>query len=404
MTNDDTKQQSVFDEDALAAMAARDWVRACELWARAREKRPSNLRAHSAGLEALVRAYRFEEAFTLADTLAERFAGRAEADLAIAALRTRQGRWAEAAEQYEAIASRSEKLADRVARLPTYRQAVFNAYGILAGSRRLPISLHQPEQSSFRNRKCGYVFVSGMPRAGTTALGHLLSIRQDVALFTELHNPYLTYAPNSFALDVVNAKRSRLPSVATEQILERATEASFIGDKRPLFHYSIPHTLEMMKDYRLTVLHVLRNPVLVAASYQRRAADPEDEWDPLRDLGNCIDEFNVMHQFLLDWADIAVAQGHQVIYVDYEQVFRDPDYAVGLFQAIGVTDPEASRGAIIRFQEASVSALTKERKIDPDIRAAVMKGLDHEVANRVSALTGIDVTVRQLDLATKSTA
>jgi len=387
------RRQTTIDTEAQAAMVARDWLRASDLWTRARTARPDNLRAHTQGIEALVRAYRFEEAFTLAEAAEDRFAGRSSADLTFAELDARRGRWAIAADRYENIASRSEKLAAQIARLPTYRQSVFNTYGICEGSRRLAPALHEPGHHSADGRR-RVVFVSGMPRAGTTALGHILNTRQDVALFIELHNPYLTYGYTSFLPEVVERKRKRLPRVATQQLLARFDKARFIGDKRPLFHYSLPHTFQMMQHQNVSVFHILRHPLLVAASYKRRAADPEDEWDPLRNLGNCIDELNVMHRFLLEWQGRAkMRPNHQLIYVDYDQVFRNVDYALDLFRAIGANGPEASRGAVNRILERSAQVLNKTMDIDTDTREAVVAGLDHNAARRVSKMTGIDITI-----------
>src|SRR5690606_13906087 len=129
----------------------------------------------------------------------------------------------------------SVDLAEQIMRKPEYRQSVLNAYGILAGSRRLDVVTHAQQYGSAASpiEERAFVFVSGMPRAGTTALGHLLNIRTDIALFTELHNPYLAYAPSSFAPEIIAAKRRNLPTVASEKLQTRAEGAVMIGDKRP---------------------------------------------------------------------------------------------------------------------------------------------------------------------------
>jgi len=385
------ESQNTLEAEAKTAMMRADWARACDLWAELRTETPDSLVAFTSGIEALIRAYRFDEAFLLADKMEGRFGGHPRTEMALAALQTRRGLWAAATARYEKLAGRSDKLAERVQCIPTYRQAVFNTFGILEGSRRLQPVLHETRQHP--DAECrGYVFISGMPRSGTTALGHLMNVRTEIALFVELHNPYLTYSPSSFAPEVIARQRARHAAVAPEQIVERARTAAFIGDKRPLFHYSLPHTLAVMADHPVVVLHILRAPLLVAASYQRRAANPDDGWDPLRDLGNCIDEINVMHRFLLDWhRDGNMAPRHRLIHVDYDRAFRDPDYAIGLFETIGVQDLGASRGAITGFQERSAQILARERKIDPEIRWAVAAGLDREAARGVADLTGIDV-------------
>jgi hypothetical protein len=374
-------------------MAAGDWPAACDLWAQARGAAPDDSHAYIKGVEALVRAYRFEDAFDLAALMEERFAGAGEVEVALAGLDARRGRWAQAAARYEARMAAAPGSADQILRAPEYRQSVFNAYGILEGARRLDPAPHEPERGPAPARQ-GYVFVSGMPRAGTTALGHMLNTRKDLALFVELHNPYLTYTPASFLPEVVEERRARTPTVAIEQTLAKADAAAFIGDKRPLFHYSMPHTLQALSGFPVTVLHMLRDPALVAASYKRRADNPEDGWDPLRDLDNCIHELNVMHRFLVDWTRSAdPASDHQLIFVDYDRAFRDGDYVMDLFKAIGVDRPDASRGGVNRVLERSAKVLAKEREIPRDIRDALEAGVDKDALHAVSEISGIDITL-----------
>lgn len=231
------------------------WESAFKLWERIRQKKPDNLRAYISGVEALIRSYRFTEAEALAADMEDRFRNLPKAELFLADLTTRRGRWTEAVECYERIAARSVDLAAQIKRKPEYRQSVLNAYGILEGSRRLDFATHIPKyvSAATSTRERTFVFVSGMPRAGTTALGHLLNIRTDIALFTELHNPYLAYAPSSFAPEIIAAKRRRLPTVASEKLEARAEAAAMIGDKRPLFHYGLPHTVQAMKGASLIV-------------------------------------------------------------------------------------------------------------------------------------------------------
>ena len=398
--------QETLEGEARALMAAQDWAAAAERWAQVRAQRPSHLQAHASGVEALIRSHRFSEAEALAAELDARFRGRPRAELFLAELTARHGRWAEAADRYDRVAAGSPDQAAHVMRNPVYRQAVLNAHGILEGSRRLDTVTHadiaglaapapEDRDAAAAPEDRDYVFVSGMPRAGTTALGHLLNSRPEIVLFTELHNPYVAYAPQCFTPALVAARKERQPSVAQGNALQALPNAAFVGDKRPLFHYGLPHTAQAMAGRRMTVLHILRSPPHVAASYDARARNPADQWDPLRDLGNCIHELNVMHRFIADWHRAgAMPDGHRLVFVDYERVFRDLEYALGLFETIGVADPgsERLRGSVARFHEKSAAVLSRERPIDPRVRAALEAGLDRDAARDVTALTGIDVT------------
>ena len=104
----------------------------------------------------------------------------------------------------------------------------------------------------------------------------------------------------------------------------------------------------------MVVFHMLRPVAHVAASYDKRARNPKDEWDPLRNLVNCVHELNVMHNFLLDWHRMApVDRPHKLIYVNYSKVFSDFEYAMNLFREIGVLETGALRSQASRRKETA---------------------------------------------------
>ncbi|MBS4009601.1 MAG: hypothetical protein KGZ72_02475 [Roseovarius sp.] len=294
---------------------------------------------------------------------------------------------------FEAIVNR-----DDVTRSTVYRQAVLNAEGILAGNRRLTQFTHadfmQPQLDFLKqvNPGSAFVFVSGMPRAGTTALGHALNTSSEVAIFTEIHIPYLAYDLRSFDPRLLDLRIERLPQSAPSSIINRLPDALFLGDKRPLFHYMLPQTFEAMRGHQVSVFHILRPVALVAASYHARAMNPNDEWDPLRNLHNAIDELNVMHQFILDWhAQGEMESSHRLFYVDYSRVFTDLDYLVDLFHQMGHFVNGDLRQRLSKYIEHSREILTRDRPLDELIRDEILVRLDISLARRVETLTGIEI-------------
>lgn len=394
----DTPEDSLARARALGGEGR--WDAAASLLEAAQARWPEALRLATDRIEALVRAYRPEAAAEAAAALEAAFPGHPRVALFLAEFAARRGGWAEACDRFAALAARGDRQAREVAANPHYRQAVLNRHGILAGSRRLPLLTHADLPGAAAAEDApepqGYVFVSGMPRSGTTALGHLLNHSERVALYTELHNYYYAYAPASFAPALVAQKVRARPAVTTPMLTERARTAAWLGDKRPLFHYGLPQTLQAMAGRRVTVFHILRPVLQVAASYQTRAANPADQWDPLKDIRICIDEMNVMHRFLLERAEAGTGAGagdpdHRLVFVDYHRVFADPGCAAGLFGLLDIEMRPALGAAVAAFQGASTAVMAKPRSVDPGVRDRLARDLDGEAARGVARLTGIDI-------------
>jgi hypothetical protein len=131
----------------------------------------------------------------------------------------------------------------------------------------------------------------------------------------------------------------------------------------------------------------------VAASYDVRARNATGHnWDPLRNVQNCVHELNVMHRFLLDQAATpSLAPGHAMIHVNYDRVFRDTEDAIDLFDRSGIADARALRSSITRFQANAASLLSRSRSFPEHVHAALEDGLDFTAAQNVAELTGVDV-------------
>lgn len=379
-------------------MQKAEWDAACNIWEQIRQENPDNIPAHIQGIQALIRAYRFKEISLLENQLQELADGCFHVQIFLANLANRKGLWQKSVELFEEIARAFPNRRPEVLRSTQYRQSILNTFGILAGNSRLATLTHaQFMRQHVAEKDIGpadkkYVFVSGMPRAGTTALGHLLNISPDVALFTEIHTPYLVYAQDSFALPILENRIKNLPSAAPKGMLEKSKKSAYIGDKRPLLHYVLPQLLTEMSTKSVTVFHILRSVAHIAESYQTRAENPNDNWDPLRGLGNCIHELNVMHRFILDWdAEGQMQAAHRLVYVDYNRVFSEFDYAMALFDRLGIARGETLQRLVSDNQERSSRIAAKVRTIRPTVLKALHAQLDIPAAQAVSNLTGIDI-------------
>ena len=117
-----------------------------------------------------------------------------------------------------------------------------------------------------------FLFVSGVPRSGTTAMGNLLGLHRNVAMYIELYPPGYGYRPEMFlyqnVLTLSNAAILRL-SAKNASVLNKSAACKIVGDKRPNFLYSAELTLPNFATSQLKVVHVVRNIYDIATSYQK---------------------------------------------------------------------------------------------------------------------------------------
>lgn len=376
----------------------------------------SNPRSYRKGINAALRAHQFDKARALEAELEAHFSENFNAMMILASLACRRANWPTAMARYESIrASFPSRFGRDVEPTTHYRRTILNSMGILAGSKKLPIELNsRSESTNALSDLEGFVFVSGMPRAGTTALGQLLAISPKIVLFPELYSPYLAYSPACFTPEGLDArvKEKNLRALHPDQSgaigksartkvenakakLPTVDRAIFVGDKRPLFQYGLPQTLKMLMDRRVVVFHILRDCAHVAASYQKRANNPDDEWDPLRGLSNCIHEMNVTHRFIRDMeaggGNEFVGPRHELLYVDYARVFLERDEALSLFSRLDIeVDPKMTK-QLDALQEKSKQLMASPREINDSLRRALQDSLDFDAAEAVCKITGIDV-------------
>lgn len=154
--------------------------------------------------------------------------------------------------------------------------------------------------SSLTERK--YLFVCGPPRSGTTALGRCLNFHPRIVLGRERYKyRLLAREQNGFDYRGLFAKdrffrfdpqdsNIDLGAKFYEVAVEKYDSAAYVGDKIPRLYRSISFLLRTFSPCR--VIYVLREPVSVAASWQRRADDPDDSWPPGSGYERAVDEWN----------------------------------------------------------------------------------------------------------------
>ncbi|HEY7830603.1 MAG TPA: glycosyltransferase [Solirubrobacteraceae bacterium] len=128
-----------------------------------------------------------------------------------------------------------------------------------------------------------YLFIAGCPRSGTSALTFLLNEHPQLAIGFERYkrlraqlDPFHFKAEQFFSpLTAETDIRGELLYERLRARWERGT-VKVIGDKVPLYTRVLPQLLDRFPGARVLVL--VRDPLEVARSFARRAADPRDWW------------------------------------------------------------------------------------------------------------------------------
>ncbi len=128
-----------------------------------------------------------------------------------------------------------------------------------------------------------HLFIAGCPRSGTSALAFLLNEHPHVALGFERYkrvraqlDPF-HFTPAQFFAPVL-AETDIRGELLYARLRARweGGGVSVVGDKVPLYTRVLPQLLARFPQARVAVL--VRDPLAVARSFARRAADPEDWW------------------------------------------------------------------------------------------------------------------------------
>ena len=114
------------------------------------------------------------------------------------------------------------------------------------------------------------LFVSGVPRSGTTALGSLLNTSPDIELYHELYPARVGYTAQMFDPNLLPSLVQARYDEAKRPRLSDRPDLPFRGDKRPLFLNSWAITRRNYTPDEIRIVHIVRYPRNVAASYEKR--------------------------------------------------------------------------------------------------------------------------------------
>lgn len=147
------------------------------------------------------------------------------------------------------------------------------------------------------HKDMAYAFVCGAPRSGTTAFTNMLNSHPKVVIGVERFKFVASdITPHYFSTEhflAVSRDETNYPwseGMANAANKLRSGKVAVMGDKVGGYTRRLEHLYESFPSPRITFL--LRDPSQVAASFDRRANDPNDRWPQENDAFGSVKFWN----------------------------------------------------------------------------------------------------------------
>lgn len=221
-----------------------------------------------------------------------------------------------------------------------------------------------------------YLFVSGAPRSGTSALTELLSSHSKVSLgmerFKYLYKKKKVKKESfsegvffSFSSDQTNIGSDSGKYVEYYKGLKRKyRECSIVGDKYPQLYNFWPSLFEEFREEGRYIF-IVRNIDDVASSFNVRASNPKDKWPIENDYRKAVEIWNQS----LTKAMNAIQAGENLFVVSYEELFDNSvfDCKTRLSEMMDYLDVEPSGDIFIKHEEMCLHYLDKVKNKEKTI-------------------------------------
>jgi hypothetical protein len=203
-----------------------------------------------------------------------------------------------------------------------------------------------------------FLFVSGVARSGTTAMGRLLGSHPHVALYTELFLPQYGYVPAMLATENIRllAEKGLIGlNQGNASVLGKSEQCGVVGDKRPGFLLSAELTLPNFAGQRLKVVHIVRNVYDVAASHQKQFE--AGSWT--KDFQAAVKAGNQSNRLALSL--LAGPHRNCFVIVDYDRFWYSEKNLRNAFGHIDLDSAGIKDGAIDGFVRVARTRLTQDQ-------------------------------------------
>ena len=182
-----------------------------------------------------------------------------------------------------------------------------------------------------------HLFVCGAARSGTTALARLLNTHPDIVVGIERfkyrllgtqpetdydslfsRERFFSHVPGDTNIDI---NTSYVNDV--EKMRAKFDSAVYVGDKIPGLYKRLKFVSEAFPHCK--VVFIVRDPMLVAASWESRANDASDGWSEHQGYVQAVEEWNRSLAYALKARHL---MGRDFISVSYERTFVSRGHAV----------------------------------------------------------------------------
>ena len=229
------------------------------------------------------------------------------------------------------------------------------------------------------------LLIGGCPRSGTTAAYHMLSVHPYACITNERYFTRFASSQDIRGDEFASADRffDFRPDDSFPQALERAAgrselrekfdRAQVVGDKVPPLYYGFERLREVFPQARILML--FRDLRDVAASYQKRAENPEDvTWPADKGWRQAIGEWNDSLRLTL----AAMDKGSRILPMPYERLFSEKAVCDAMLAFVGL---ETSQQTDRMFEKLSATYLAeiatrRERHLDSDAMATIEREMD----------------------------
>ncbi len=264
--------------------------------------------------------------------------------------------------------------------------------------RRHVVQSSQAEAASLPAEK-NFLFVTGLGRSGTSALGKLLNCSELIEVYTELHDPARLngYFCSDFSQANLQAALQRHAWASDRTIFDQKHAISkWVGDKRPNFHFCLESTFDNMSRYQsIRTIFIQRDLRDVLRSSHQRSENRDDQsWRREHGMEYTVLLYNATVRLLLDLHERRPEIYDSIFFVSYENVFANPVCSLRIFDWLDVELTVAEQAQHQTFLKASAPYASRPQRQDElgkKIDVIIERYLDRDAQQHLSAISGLPV-------------